>query len=186
MKEVWVDILGYEYKYKISNYGRVKIKENVSQRMNMGMLRDYVQKSKIMKPTRNGYGYLKVRLTDENGKAKNLYIHRLVAEHFIPNPENKQQVNHKDGNKTNNHVDNLEWATSSENITHAIDVLDFKPNTKGINAPSPVLQIDKETNKVVGRYDTITEAQKITGISHISCVCRGQRKTAGGYIWKYQ
>lgn len=185
MKELWKDILDYEYKYQISNYGRVKIKENISQRMNMGELRDYVQKSKIMNPTRNGYGYLKVRLTDINGKAKNLYVHRLVALHFIPNPKNEPQVNHINGDKTDNNINNLEWNSRSENISHAFNVLGFEPNTKGINPPSPVLQIDILTNEILAKYESIKEVQNATGIAHISCVCRGERNTAGGFMWKY-
>lgn len=73
---------------------------------------------KLLKPTKNKNGYLSVELW-ENGNRKRVYVHRLVAEKYIPNPENKREVNHKDGNKLNNSVDNLEWVTSSENKYHA-------------------------------------------------------------------
>lgn len=186
MKELWKDIIGYEYKYQISNFGRVKIKENKSKRFNMGQLRDYVQKSILIKPTTNGYGYLKVRLTDENKKVKNHYIHRLVALHFINNPNNKPQVNHIDGNKTNNHISNLEWNTEKENMNHASKYLNVNRDVSGINSKSPVLQLDIKTKQIICEYESITEAFKKTNISHISCVCRGQRKSAGGFLWKYK
>lgn len=186
MEEIWKDIKGFEYKYQISNKGNVKIKENSYYTMNMGEMRKRTQKSKIMKPIENGYGYLKVSLTDENKKVSNNYIHRLVALHFIDNHCNKSQVNHLDGNKKNNNVNNLEWVSPKENIYHLVNELNFKPNTKGIRQPSPVIQIDKSNGEIIAEFDTITQAHNETGISHISSVCRGVRKTAGGYKWKYK
>jgi hypothetical protein len=101
MKEFWKDIIGYEGKYQISNLGRVMS----------------TFKGGILKPI-NNEGYLKVILCN-NGK-KSFFIHRLVATHFIPNPENKQEVNHKKGIKNDNRASELEWSTRSENCTHAI------------------------------------------------------------------
>lgn len=186
MEEIWKDIKDYEYKYQISNMGRVKIKENVTKRMNMGKLRNYKQKEIIMKPQVNYERYLKVSLTDTNGVSKNKVIHRLVASHFIDNKNNYPMVNHIDGDITNNRADNLEWCTNSMNITHAIEKLGFKPNTKGISPPSPVVQIDIKTGEVVNEFETISKAMKVTGVKHISCVCRGKRKSAGGFFWKYK
>ena len=185
MEEIWKDIKGYEDKYQVSNLGNVKIKENITQRMNMGILRNYRQKETIMKPTENGYGYLKVGLR-KNKKHKNLYIHRLVATAFLSNENNLPQVNHIDGNKHNNCVDNLEWCTEKDNSIHARDVLKIKSNTTGINDIQPVIQINRDTGAVIKEYKSITEAQKETGIGHISCVCRRKRKSAGGFFWKYK
>lgn len=108
MKEIWKAIKDYEGKYEVSNLGRVKSLERTS-RLNRKI------KERILAPREHTGGYLRVQLS-----RKDFYIHRLVAETFIPNPENKSQVNHIDGNKRNNRVDNLEWNTPLENNLHAI------------------------------------------------------------------
>ena len=108
--EIWRDIVDddvdYEGKYQVSNFARVR-----------SFHRDKV---KIIKPDIIHTGYLRVLLY-KNGKTKSYYVHVLVAKAFIPNPENKTQVNHIDGNKFNNNVENLEWVTPSENIVHAFE-----------------------------------------------------------------
>lgn len=107
MKEIWKDIEGYEGLYQVSNYGNVKSMERTI----------YKRKCKtIMKtPSLSGKGYLKTSLC-KNGKIKYAFIHRLVAQAFIPNPENKPTVDHIDRNKLNNNVNNLRWATYTEQI----------------------------------------------------------------------
>lgn len=91
-----------------------------------------------------------------------------------------------DGNKHNNCVDNLEWCSEKDNSTHARSVLNIVPNTTGINDKQPVIQIDKNTGVIIKEYESIADAQKETGIRHVSCVCRGKRKSAGGFLWKYK
>ena len=182
MKEIWKDIKGYEHKYQISNFGNVKIKENKFMKMNMGEIREHIQKEKIMKPTNNGKNYLKIGLYKDN-KHKNKYIHRLVAEHFLDNKYNLPQVNHKDGNKHNNHINNIEWVSAKENMHHSKNKL---KNIPGFNQRKPVLQIDLTTNKVIKEYCSASEAQRQTNISHISSVCRNERNHAGGFKWKYK
>lgn len=116
-EEFWKDIPGYENIYKINYLGDIKslprwVKNNRA---------TFLTKEKILKPIKSKIGYNVVFLTN-NGLRKSKYIHRLIAEVFIPNPENKPQVNHIDGNKSNNSIDNLEWNTSKENVNHAIKI----------------------------------------------------------------
>ena len=130
----------------------------------------------ILKPRKSGYGYLSV--TMYNNKTR--YVHKLIAEFFIPNPENKSQVNHKDGNKLNNSIDNLEWCTVRENLLHAMH--------NGLNngRKKEIIQYDKFMNQI-NTFESALDAQRQTGIdnSHINKVCQGKRKTAGKYIWKF-
>lgn len=174
-------ITGYEGIYKISSLGRVK---------RVGKYRNQVKEwesNRILKPATKSKGYMYVQLS-KNGKTSPKHIHRLVAEAFIPNPENKPTVNHKNGNKADNSLENLEWATYTENI-HSIRILG---NGNRIDAiKKPVLQYDLQGN-FVAEYPSYREAQRQTGINSIDVVCRGERqkgrkqKTAGGYIWKYK
>lgn len=111
--EIWKDIIGFDGKYKISNYGNVK------------------NSLKLMTPQLTHQGYLKIRLSN-NGVVKGYFIHRLVAIAFIDNNQNKRCVNHKDGNKTNNTVNNLEWVTHSENEKHAY-ANNLQPSKSGVS-----------------------------------------------------
>lgn len=142
---------------------------------------------KKMALTKRPDGYLRITI-----KGKGYYVHRLVAEVFIPNPENKEQVNHIDGNKTNNCVSNLEWTSRSENVKHAYDVLHRKAPYQGkLGKKDPkariVQQIDKYGN-VVAEYYGIGEVERITGIrkSSISSCCLGKCNTIRGFEWRYK
>lgn len=163
MQEIWKDIQGFENLYKVSTDGRIKARTG-----------------KIIKPYNNGFGYLTVHLY-KDGESHSRKIHRLVAEAFISNPERKPQVNHIDGDKSNNHVDNLEWATQSENMQHAYS------NGLRQKLKQRVAQIEITTKKPINVYKSTSEAEKATGIRHeyISCACR-YKKTAGGFIWEYK
>jgi len=142
-----------------------------------------------MKQAKNKKGYPIVYLR-KNGKSHVLTVHRLVATAFIPNPDNKPQVNHIDGNKTNNYVDNLEWCTNSENMDHAIRMGLFE-NSRSPYCGKPkrkVMQINPNTEEVIKIYQSISEAAQATNQkngSNIGSCCRGNRNIAGGYKWKY-
>ncbi len=109
--EIWKDIVGYENKYQVSNLGNIKSLETWTGDK-------YIKREKLLKNILYGNSYYYVSLS-KNGKVKRFKVNRLVAQAFIPNPKNKPQVNHIDGNKLNNKADNLEWCTQSENMKHA-------------------------------------------------------------------
>lgn len=123
IKEIWVDIKGYEGLYKISNLGRVKSlnRKYKNQYGEFGNKKEFIKTQKIScfnKEEKQKKGYYVVNLAKDD-RGKWIRVHRLVAEAFIPNPENKKEVNHKDGNKLNNKADNLEWVSHQENCLHA-------------------------------------------------------------------
>ena len=186
MKEIWKDIEGYENRYKISNYGKVKsLYRKV--KFPKGFL--YSVPEKILNPGISSQGYHFVNLT-KYGKQKGVRVHRLVALSFIPNPQNKRCINHKNGIKADNRVENLEWATHSENNKHAYDIglkIGALKNKFGKDnyKSKPVIQFAKN-NKFIKNYDSIKEATRVTGVNNISVACRGIQKTAGGFIWRFK
>ena len=158
MEEVWKDIEGYEGLYQVSSCGRVK---------GLGNGKSNNSKERILKANKIRGCYLQVGLFKE-GKRKHFLVHRLVANAFLPNPENLKYVNHKDENPKNNYVSNIEWCTFQYNIDYS--------------KSKQVLCV--ETNTV---YTSTMEAGRKTKINqgHISECCLGKRKTAGGYHWEY-
>lgn len=148
-------------------------------------------KKRILKPD-NSKGYLRVVLS-KNGKTKRFMIHRLVAQSFIRNSENKPEVNHIDGNKLNNQLNNLEWVTRSENEIHNFRILKRKVNKPwlgktGVNNPSSklVIQMDLDGNIIKKFGSAMEAARKLNkSNSHISSACRGVYETAYGYKWEY-
>lgn len=172
-EEVWKDISGYEGLYQVSNLGRVK--SLTREITNNGM--SYLINGKILKENKLANGYLKVCLS-ANGNSKLHYVHRLVAQAFIPNPNHYPMVNHKDEDKTNNLVENLEWCTAKYNNAYS-DV--WRSRRKKI------LQFSKNM-LLINTYISQCEAERKTGINqaHISECCLGKRKTAGGYVWRFE
>lgn len=166
MEEIWKDVKGYEGHYTISNLGNLRShKRNIIN---------------LMCPAPTNQGYLRVKLTT-NGISTTLSMHRLVAEAFIDNPENKRCVNHINGIKDDNRLENLEWSTDSENIKHAFDILGRQNTMK-----KKVLQYDRLHN-LIKEWDSIEYAANNLVIhrSSITSCCVGRRKSAGGFIWKF-
>lgn len=180
IEEVWKPVKGYEGIYEVSNIGRVKSCERIVTRSN-GRKINFPEK--IMKPSINHKGYEVIDLR-KNGKRECGFVHRLVGKAFIENPNNKKQINHKNGVKRDNNVDNLEWVTNKENVIHA-----YKNNlNNNRNAiESRKRKVDQFTleNELIKTYNSIEEATKVTKINNISAVCRGCRNKAGGFKWRY-
>ena len=182
-KEIWKDVIGYEGIYQISNFGNLKSFKNKKSGI-------------ILKQTNKKGGYFSVVLCF-NDKIRYTRIHRLVAESFIPNPEEKKHVNHIDGNKQNNNVYNLEWNTPKENVNHA---LSLHPNIlKGIKnynqkvRPKKIIQKDFNDN-IIEVFDNAKEASQKTGIcqrnilqvaSKTEYKPNRYRKQAGGFKWNF-
>lgn len=161
----WRPVVGYEDRYLVSNTGLIFSKISV----------------KPLKPKIDRYGYKTVGLS-RNGKVKQFTVHRLVAIAWIPNVDNLPTVNHKDENKLNNHVGNLEWATVKENDNYGTRNVRMSNSKK----KNPIAQYDINMN-LVSIHSGIKDAQRDTGVNRNSIrdVCRGNRPSAGGYVWKY-
>lgn len=178
MQEEWKPIVGYEGLYEVSNFGQIKSLERITN--NNIHISEHIQTQRIGET-----GYMYVGLCKEGVKA-NKRVHRIVAIAFVPNPENKPQVNHKDENKQNNNADNLEWVTGTENINYGTAIQrahekDCSPLTK------KVLQIDKN-GEIVAEYASQSIAAKAfnTSAGNISNCCKGRCKTVRGYSWRYK
>lgn len=170
MEEIWKEIKEYEGLYQVSNMGRVKS----------------LRKNIILKKSITYRGYEKVNLS-VNNIHKDYSVHRLVANAFIPNPDNLPQVNHKDENKTNNCVNNLEWCTQKYNINYGTGTRRCQlANTNG-KCSKPVLQYTLE-GIFIKEWKSTKDVQRNLGFaqSNIVAVCNGKRKTAYGYLWKYK
>lgn len=182
-KETWKDLKEYEGFYQISNLGNIKglISYN-------GSKKEYYKKEKILKPEITSKGYYRVILC-KNTVKKIAQVHRLVAETFIPNIENKPQVNHINGIKTDNRVSNLEWCTNGENEKHAYK-MNLKPKLFGKENPmaKSVLKLDLKGN-VLNEFDTVKEAAESIDKNYsngiIRC-CKNIIKEYKGFKWKYK
>lgn len=179
--EEWKDIKGYEGSYQVSSYGRVRTKDRYLKASHGSR---QFRKGQTIKGSKMPNGYLCIGLW-KNNKSRIRYIHRLVAEHFIPNTANFSEVNHKDEDKANNRVSNLEWCDHRYNINYGTTKERISLAHKNRVRTTRVLQI--KDGVVIGTFNTAAEAERQTGIdaSAIRKVCLNRPKfvTAGGYKW---
>lgn len=154
---------------ELSEYPGYLIKESgeiISKRMNKPMGQETVKG-----------GYKRVSIINKNGVRKHVLVHRLIAMAFVPNPNNEEQVNHLDEDKTNNHADNLEWCSRKRNVNYGT-----AQQRRSEKRKKKVLNLD--TGEV---FSSISEAEKTinSGYTHISQACKNSNRTCGGYHWKF-
>ena len=179
MEEIWEDIEGFEWLYQISSLGRVKSLERKI-KGKCGSI--HTKKEKLRKISKDTGGYLYVPISNEFEK-KNYLIHRLVAEAFLPNPENLPQVNHKNEDKTDNNVNNLEWCTREYNNNYSTrNERIAKEHTNNPKRSKKVIRID--TGVV---YPSLAEIQRQLGFDKASIqkCCVGKQNTSYNMNWKY-
>ena len=186
--EEWRDVVGWEGLYQVSNLGRVKSLPRCIEHKDG---REFFYPSKVIKNQKIGTGYRSVVLHRAN--IKNQYdVHRLVAETFIPNPNNLSDVNHKDGCKTNNILSNLEWCSRSDNLKHA-----YKNGLSRVHIDEAIKECSRPviqhapSGEIIAEYASARKAAKASGYNQgrISQYCRGENKkysTYKGYIWRYK
>lgn len=162
--EIYKEIPGYEGLYKISNYGNIYS----------------IQKEQLLKPQPSHHNYQRIQL-HKNGSHKSFAVHRLVAEAFVDNPNNYNEINHKNEITSDNYYKNLEWCSHDYNIHYGNRM------SKYDLAKTPVIMMDMNGNEIA-RYKSQLEASKEIGISQgaISNACSGRAKTAGGAKWAYE
>ena len=186
--EIWKDIPEYEGLYQVSNLGRVKSLKRLDKR-------NRIVKEKILKHGIDTNGYHLVKLYKYD-KPRTLKVHRLICQVFIQNPNNYTEVNHKDEDKSNNCVDNLEWCTRKYNVNYGNRTNKAKnhPNCKhrlgvlGKDNPNSkiVIQYTKD-GEFIKSWNCTHEVERKLGVrsSSVSACARGNIKSAGGFIWKY-
>ena len=180
--EIWKPISGYEGFYEVSNLGRIRSLERIVE-CSDGRKRKI--KDRTLKGSSYSGGYSGVTL-HKDGCAKFVNIHRIVAEAFVPNPLEKEEVNHKDENPSNNHASNLEWVTCKENINYGTRT--ERARKAIVEAQGRAVRQLSRDGELVAEYESLSEACNATGthVSNITKCAKGVYKTAGGYIWKYK
>lgn len=180
--EIFKDIIGYEKKFQIGNKGTVKRLSYKSKNRHG----EYMIKKKIKKPSLTNYGYYVISL-----KGKVYLLHRLIAIAFIKNPNNFPCINHIDGNKLNNELNNLEWCTKAMNNKHAYDnnlKIGYWKNKKGSkhHSSKTVIQLDLNNN-IIAKFGSASEAARELNLSQpqISKCCRKETKKYKKYKWEY-
>lgn len=174
--EIWKPIKGYEGLYEVNNWGDVRSLDKV---VSCRYGKKRTAKGQVLNPSLSR-GYPQVVLSDK-GVHKHFFVHRLVAEAFVPNPDNLPEINHKDENPTNPYWRNLEWCNHQYNINYG------SRNAKSGMASSKAVAKYDINGTIIKTYKSIREASKDSNTScqNICSVLKGRQKTSGGYIWKY-
>lgn len=187
--EMWRSVVGFEHAYEVSSLGNVRSIDRTVSGHYLSSDGKFQRKGRPMKTHLNFRGYPRVTLRTKDQKDKTIYVHRLVAEAFVfnPDPKNKTYVNHIDGNKLNNTPENLEWTTNAENMKHAYDTgLKDRYYVSKFSKTKKIAQytVDGEFLK---EYNSIKEAADATGAKspNIHHALTGMYKTSAGFIWKY-
>lgn len=175
LRKLWHSVRGYDGLYQVSNFGEIK---SLPRRKHLPNGKYTVSKEKLLSPARIGKdGYEFVYLT-VGGESKRFYVHRIVAEAFLPNPDGMPFVNHINGLKFDNRLENLEWCSRSKNAKHAYRVL-------GVGRTCKIAQYDKRGN-YIKTWANAYQAQEELGINrgNINSCVNKHRKTAGGFRWE--
>lgn len=190
MEEIWKDIKGYEGLYQISNLGNVKKIKNKKYNINKKEVEEK-EINKYISIGKHKLGYKNVKLTDKNGIRKNLFLHRIIAEAFIENPNNFNIINHKDGDKSNNDINNLEWTSQKDNVNHAwknglCENVRKVCAINGRKKSKKIIQKNKN-GEVIKVWNSTMDIERELGILHnnITSCCKHYNRTAGGFIWEY-
>lgn len=176
MSEQWKSVVGYEGIYEVSSYGNVR---SVDRKIQHKDGKVTTQKGKLLKQSIHRKGYPIVYLS-KGSKKRTVKIHRLVAEAFIPKQSGRDMVNHKDENKCNNHVNNLEWCDASYNVNYGTGLDRMRSKLS-----KPVLGTCVETGKNISYPSAKSAEQDGFYSSNVIRCCNGQLKTHHGYTWKY-
>lgn len=175
MEEIWKSVTGFERYYKVSSFGRVLS----------------LRRNKIMSPDLSRQGYPCVFLKGKN-KKRRVFIHRLVCEEFIPNTENKLQIDHINTIRTDNRVENLRWVTATENINNPITLAKHIGSKRSKETIDKMRLAQPKMKKVIciekaKTFFSLAEAGRFCNTQWVNIrkVCEGERSKAGGYSWKY-
>ena len=194
MEEIWKDIEGFEGFYQVSSLGRVRSLDRIVVNSRYGY---QSLKGRILRQHKNGDGYFHIGLNKDNHRKK-YETHRLVAQTFIPNPENKAEVDHINTKRDDNRIENLRWATRKENQNNSLTLKKRSDSMKGDKHPmygklgktnpnsKAIYQVSMDGN-IIRKWNALSEAERQTGTdeSSISRCCQGKLNAAGGYRWLY-
>lgn len=183
--EIWKPVSEYENGYEVSSYGRIR---SINKLVNSGLRhnQNVLKRGKVLKANLKRNGYFTIDLCGENTK-RTTTVHRIVAKAFVDNPDNKPQVNHKDGNKQNNHYLNLEWVTGAENQKHRFDALGHTGRRKEVICIETGVSHASSYHAAIWLNSTKFSNTKQTGVlaRKIRKCCVGEKTSAYDYQWRY-